>query len=258
VQAGDTVFSLAHRFGVTSEAIASTNQMADPNNLAVGQTLQIDLPNLSPIPQVHHTVDKHDEGPAADANDNSAAESATLLKVTATTPTTKVAAVAPAPPPQSAIMSTTYHSQFDGSIWGESNCGPTSLAMGLGALNISADQLTLRNLANRQMGFANPDNGTTWESLAYAAKSSGANPENLYNGKGYRSWTFDDLKGELAKGHPVILLVRYWDLPDHAGSAYSGDHYIVALGIDGNGNVVYNDSAFKTTPGMVGRSIKYT
>jgi hypothetical protein len=126
--------------------------------------------------------------------------------------------------------------------------------MGLGALNISADQLTLRDLANRQMGFANPDNGTTWESLAYAAKTSGANTENLYNGKGYRSWTFDDIKGELAKGHPVILLVRYWDLPDHAESSYSGDHYIVALGIDGNGNLVYDDSAFKTTPGN-GRTI---
>jgi hypothetical protein len=40
-----------------------------------------------------------------------------------------------------------------------------------------------------------------------------------------------------------MLLVRYWDLPDHTASSYAGDHYIVALGFDANGNVVYNDSA---------------
>ncbi|HEX5416813.1 MAG TPA: hypothetical protein VFZ25_14195, partial [Chloroflexota bacterium] len=35
----------------------------------------------------------------------------------------------------------------------------------------------------------------------------------------------------------------YWDLPDHQGSSFSGDHYIVALGTDGANTIVYNDPA---------------
>jgi hypothetical protein len=122
--------------------------------------------------------------------------------------------------------------------------------MALGALGINVDQITLRRLANQQMGFSNPNDGTTWESLAYAAKTEGVLNRGLYgNGKSYRSWSIDDLKTELANGHPVILLVRYFYLTDHLGSAFYGDHYIVALGVDANGNIVYNDPAFKTSPG---------
>jgi murein DD-endopeptidase MepM/ murein hydrolase activator NlpD len=148
-----------------------------------------------------------------------------------------------APAPRSSIMWAPYHSQFDGSVWAQSNCGPANLSMALGALGISVDQLTLRGRANRQMGIWDPSDGTTWGSLAYAARYYGATVSGLYRGSLYRKWSMDDLTSELAQGHPVILLVRYWDLPDHYTSSYGGDHYIVALGLDRAGNVVYDDSA---------------
>src|SRR6185437_4522482 len=115
--------------------------------------------------------------------------------------------------------------------------------MALGTLGVGVDQIKLRSLANRQMGMADPNNGTTWEALAYAARTSGAKIQGLYNGQSYRVWTMADLKSELSQGHPVVLLVRYWDLPDHADSSFAGDHYVVGLGFDPSGNLVYNDPA---------------
>lgn len=154
-----------------------------------------------------------------------------------------VRSLAPAPVAVEGVLSAPYHSQFDGTVWAEGNCGPTTLSMALGALNIDVDQLTLRGLANRQMGIVDPNDGTTWESLAYAAHAYGVSTEGLNVGKSYKTWTLEDLKAELAQGRPVMLLVRYWDLPDHVTSTYAGDHYIVVLGVDANGNIVYHDSA---------------
>ncbi|NOZ06503.1 MAG: LysM peptidoglycan-binding domain-containing protein [Chloroflexi bacterium] len=41
VQEGDTVYSIARRFNTTPEAIAQFNNLANPDSLVVGQTLQI-------------------------------------------------------------------------------------------------------------------------------------------------------------------------------------------------------------------------
>lgn len=225
VQAGDTLFAIAQQFQVPPERIATANGLPDPNRLSIGQTLRIWLTGAAP------------PSPSGDSSAHYPAFAITpdgiVVRALSTTP--------PAPP----ILSAPYRSQFDGSIWAESNCGPTALSMALGALGIDVDQLRLRQLANDQMGMADPNNGTTWESLAYAAQASGARVSGLYQGQSYRRWTIENLKAELSQGHPVLLLVRYWDLPDHLGSGFAGDHYVVALGVDGNGNVVYNDSAFR-------------
>lgn|GEM_PF-6498116 len=143
------------------------------------------------------------------------------------------------------VLNAPYFSQFDGSVYAESNCGPTSLAMALGALGVPATQLALRALANQHMGTSDPNNGTSWESLEYAAKQNGVSASGLMNpsGSGYRQWSIANLTSELAIGHPVLILVRYWDLPEHKGSSFSGDHYIVALGTDEAGNIIFNDPA---------------
>ena len=41
VQAGDTLYSIAQRFGVTVDAIAQANGIADPTQISVGQVLVI-------------------------------------------------------------------------------------------------------------------------------------------------------------------------------------------------------------------------
>jgi LysM repeat protein len=290
VRGGDTVFGLARQFGVTPDAIATLNRLPDPNLLAVGQKLLITIPS-SALPFGTLAPDRRDDlaaevvsaafapelpsqapptlppfgamtpdrradaavDPATPQPSNSAAQSVPSKAITTASPapTTTPAPASPPAPKGPPIIAAPYNSQFDGSIWAETNCGPTSLSMALGALGVNVDQITLRHLADKQMGFENPNDGTTWESLAYAAKAEGISNKGLSNGngKGYRSWSLDDLKSELAKGHPVILLVHYRALTDHFGSAFYGDHYIVALGFDASGNLVYNDPAFKTSPG---------
>jgi len=155
----------------------------------------------------------------------------------------------PSTPPPPVVLHAPYVSQFDGSAYAETNCGPTALSMALGALKVKADQTTLRQLADVQMGTSNPNSGTTWESLAYAAQAKGATVSGLEQGTGYRQWTIADLQGELAQGHPVILLVRYRDLPGNGQSPFGSDHYILALSFDKSGNLVYNDPAYYGTAG---------
>jgi hypothetical protein len=149
-----------------------------------------------------------------------------------------------------AIIPAPIYSQFDGSIWSASNCGPTSLSMALGAIGISADQLTLRREANAQMGSTDPEEGMSWEALVAAAQKNGAAIKGLIGGSGYRAWGVDDLKRELDLGHPVVLLLKYRLMPDHYGSSYSGDHYVVGLGFDPQGNLVYNDPAGTVDQGV--------
>lgn len=197
VQQGDTLWSIAQRFGVSVPHLVSLNGLANPNFVMAGQILHLESVQSGPSP----------------------------------------------------LIQAPYYRQFDGSIYAESNCGPTALAMALGAIGINAQPIPLRLLAAQQMGFNNPADGTTWESLVYAAQQNGASVEGLYNGSKYRIWSTDDLRAQFAAGHPVILLVRYRSLPDHQGSSYWGDHYIVGLGFDQNGNLVYNDPAFHVGSG---------
>jgi hypothetical protein len=209
VQAGDTLLGLAIQFGTTPEQIAAASGLADPDVLAIGQKLIIAVPDASSGGNVKASFVT--TGPA---------------------------------PTHLAVMGAPNFSQFDGSEYSPSNCGPTALSMALGALGIAADQMRLRHWADVQMGTNDPDQGTSWESLAFAARQYGSAAAGLYDGGSYRAWTVDDLKAQFAQGHPVLLLVRYWDLPDHTSSSYAGDHYIVALGFDPSDNLVYNDPAY--------------
>lgn len=57
VQLGDNIFSIALQFGVTPEAIASWNELADPNQLEVGQVLVIPLAGEEPTPEATATAE---------------------------------------------------------------------------------------------------------------------------------------------------------------------------------------------------------
>lgn len=152
--------------------------------------------------------------------------------------------------PASTVIQAPFYQQMDGSIWEESNCGPTSLSMALGAVGISAKQNDLRILANQQMGNDGLETGTSWASLTFAATKVGAKVDDLYGGTGNgatpRTWSMPDLFGQLQQGRPVVMLVRRGDLTDLGGSPYTGDHYIVALGVAADGSIVYHDPAMRT------------
>lgn len=50
VQAGDTAFSIARRFGIDLADLVAANDLPDPSRLAVGQQLKIPPPSPSPTP----------------------------------------------------------------------------------------------------------------------------------------------------------------------------------------------------------------
>jgi LysM repeat protein len=59
VQPGDTLWSIAARFGITVQAIMQANQLTDPNSLYAGLRLFIPVPGPGPGPI-------HPPGPPAD------------------------------------------------------------------------------------------------------------------------------------------------------------------------------------------------
>jgi LysM repeat protein len=254
VQPGDTVWDVASQFGVTPGAIIADNALSPTGQLPIGQTIVINVPDQPAtrlmtierprLDQIALTGDVSGDPLALPPGNPTVPAPPLPQPVAAPLVQLVLAPPVPAAPPRPAIIAAPYLSQLDGTLWGSSNCGPTSLAMALGALGVNADQMWLRHLADDQMGLRDPNEGTTWESLAYAAQINGVSSRGLYgSGNSYHTWSIDDLKGELAQGHPVLLLVRYWNLPGHGDSSYPGDHYILALGFDESGNLVFNDPA---------------
>ena len=260
VQDGDTLLSLANRFAVNSDEIATVNGLTDPDVLSVGQLLF--FREVSPANPFGLTVPDRRDDIAEDVQRMRGLTSVSgglieypplppsLLKMIATIGSVSALQHWTAAPIRPSIIPAPMYSQFDSLIWSSSNCGPASLSMALGAIGISADQISLRHLANDQMGSYDPRQGMSWEALATAAHTNGAGTKGLMGGNDYRTWSAEDLKRELELGHPVLLLLRYRLLPDHATSSYSGDHYIVALGFDAQGSLVYNDPAGNVANGV--------
>ena len=253
IQDGDSLLALADRFGVNSDELAALNGLTDPDILTIGQPLLYRVftaanPFGLTVPDRREAIVEEVQLAREPASTTAGlVEDAplppSLIKMIATIGPVRALQLWRPSPSHPAIMPAPSYSQFDGSFWQSSNCGPTALSMALGAIGISADQISLRRLANDQMDSYGSAQGMSWEALVSAAQSSGAGTKGLVGGNGYRSWAVEDLKRELALGHPVLLLLRYRLMPDHYGSSYYGDHYVVSLGFDQNGNLVYNDPA---------------
>jgi uncharacterized protein YvpB len=140
------------------------------------------------------------------------------------------------------VLDVPIHSQFDGSEYQASNCGPASLAMVLEAFGAEASIAGLRNLANRRQGTYDRDSGIALQFLGDIAATTGIRPGGLGEGGAFRRWTVDDVRNQVRHGHPVITLVRMRELPDHAGSRADSDHYVVVVGLDGD-RLLVNDPA---------------
>ena len=138
-----------------------------------------------------------------------------------------------------------WRSQFDGTTYADSNCGPAALGMAMSYYGEWWSTNGIRKSVNTYLGYWGTDGGSTWEALKYAAEIRDFRVYGLYNPDGsYHRWTLDELLEQTNMERPVILLVRYWSLPGHGDEEWWGDHYIVFLGLTPDGRVVYHDPAF--------------
>jgi len=142
------------------------------------------------------------------------------------------------------ILPVPYRSQFDGSAYAGSNCGPTAIAMVLEAYGQDVPTQALRDRANQLLGIYSPSSGTRTQDLARVVREHGLATFGLYYGQGRSHWTLDDIRREVQAGRPVVMLTFYPALPNHHGAA-GISHYIVIVGLDGD-NFLFNDSATKS------------
>jgi hypothetical protein len=142
-----------------------------------------------------------------------------------------------------------FRSQLDGGNFQYVNCGPASLTMVLAAFGLEVNPSQVRDYLNGLIDNYNTDMGTSLDALSRIAKQAGLTPMDLYSDSGgYRNWSTDAVRWHVQRGHPVITLVKYRNLPGHTSSVSDFDHYIVITGLTPNG-FIYNDGAFATTLG---------
>lgn len=151
---------------------------------------------------------------------------------------------------ESFILNVPYRSQYDGSAYQNSNCGPAALGMVLQAYGIQATNQQIRDVANQLQGTSDTDTGIALDYLQAIAEQVGLRTEGLTSPDGrYHTWSMADLIREIRRGYPVITLVHYATLPEHSGSPSTSDHYIVVIGVTSQGFVV-NDPAFTGNGGF--------
>ncbi len=135
-----------------------------------------------------------------------------------------------------------FRSQLDESTYAAVNCGPASLSMVMGAFGLNVAPADVRAYVNYLSKNYNTGSGTSLDTLAAVSQVAGLRPMDLYDQGQYRTWTLEMVRDSLLQGRPVITLVKYRSLPDHANSPAEFDHYIVIAGFY-RGDFIYNDAA---------------
>jgi hypothetical protein len=133
--------------------------------------------------------------------------------------------------------------QYDGTAYQATNCGPSALGMILEAYGLRLPTAELRDYANALQGSDDPDDGIALDHLTAIGRRVNLRPMGLYqDGGGYRHWSIEDVRAAIRQGYPVIALVVYGLLPGNGGYDGSINHYIVLDGLLGE-DFLYNDSA---------------
>ena len=139
-----------------------------------------------------------------------------------------------------------YRTQFDGSTYEWGNCGVAAIAMAMAYYGQLWSTHELRLAINAMNGNWATSAGVDWRYLKLALERRGFGVAGPYDRRGgYRSWTLEELLAETAQGRPALLLVHYRSLPGHEDAEWPGDHYILFLGVTGDGRVLYHDPAFR-------------
>jgi hypothetical protein len=144
-----------------------------------------------------------------------------------------------------------YHSQWDPDAGSHfSDCGPTSLAMLLGALG----QYTSPDNLYRYIGQRGASEYTSFTDLVTAAKALGLPMTR----KNFLSATaIQDLKTALAAGTPFIALINYafWDPIVH--NNFRGSHFVLVTGFDDT-TIYIHDPLFRGARRDQGKFCPYT
>src|SRR3989304_6070666 len=93
-----------------------------------------------------------------------------------------------------------YRCQFDGSYYEGANCGPATMGMILEGFGQPVSTAETRALANKLAGSDAWD-GVYIYNLAGIPEHYGLQLEGLYQGSGYHTWTADDIRQHIRKGH---------------------------------------------------------
>jgi hypothetical protein len=115
--------------------------------------------------------------------------------------------------------------------------------MVLEAFGVRMSNQQLRDEANQLQGTSGYDDGVSLDVLQTMAQQAGVPSTGLRDARNrYRVWSIGDVIEEVRRGHPVVTLVHFATLPQHADSGSRSDHYIVVVGLTGSGFVI-NDPA---------------
>lgn len=141
------------------------------------------------------------------------------------------------------LLNVPYRTQFDGSLWQGANCGPASIGTVLEAYGIGVSTQHLRDLANQLQGTSGYRDGTALETLRAIARQYGLQTSGPGGSSSLTRWTTDDIRRQIARGWPVVTLVRYRSLPWNSASTSPSLHYIVVVGTTGQGFFVHDVGA---------------
>lgn len=136
-----------------------------------------------------------------------------------------------------------FRTQKDGGRWQNSNCGPAVLGMILDAYGITGHATDdLRFRAHRYQGTVGMRTGTALEHIAHVAEDFGVRTVGLYDPDGrFHTWSVDEIRDQIRRGNPVMMLVRLYLLPGREGTGVRWGHYILLTGVVGD-EFIYSDS----------------
>jgi Peptidase_C39 like family len=141
------------------------------------------------------------------------------------------------------LLNVPFRSQYDSTAYQYSNCGPTALAMVLEAFGLNVPNDRIRAIANQLQGTTDVKDGIALDYLVQIGQEGGLRAEGLLDANGhYHQWTMGDVIREIRAGNPVVTLVHFAALPAHATSGSTADHYVVVVGLTGDGFII-NDPA---------------
>ena len=124
------------------------------------------------------------------------------------------------------------NNEFAGSTFGEKGCGPAVAAM---AANAMGKNMSLNEAINASRGYQT-SGGTTLDYFKSALGAKGISTQLISGGSSAQIYN------KIANGQKVILLGRDRNNDSKDKSPFGpNNHYILATGIDGAGNIIVND-----------------